>query len=157
VAADHVVITQYPDFTHDGLGNRCDTTIGAKYKNVPKWGTSTWTWLSAQAYLLNAHVAQAASDHGWQVAVLDQSLFSTHGYCAGEFELNVYGFYPFFDTVPIFGQSYFLGAIYGAMHNNEGGGFHPLKVGHGITANAVEPLICTALFGNTTCEGPPTQ
>ena len=156
VAANNVIITQYPDFTHDWTGNRCDTTTGT-FSNVPKWGTSTWAWLGTQANILNSTVAQAATNHGWQVATLDQTLFSTHGYCAGDFKLNIYPWYPFFGTVPIGGNSYFLGAFWGYNNNNLEGGFHPLRAGHGITANAVEPLLCNSLFGNTTCEGPPTQ
>ena len=154
--ANHVIITQYPDFTRDATGARCDTTSNT-FTDVPKWGTSTWAWLGAEANILNSTVTKAATDHGWQVATLDQGLFGTHGYCAGGFVLAPYPWYPFLDTAPLFGKSYFLGIFGGVANNNLDGGFHPLRSGHGITANAVQPLICNSLFGNSTCEGPPTQ
>lgn len=157
VAADHVVITQYPDFTHDGTGTRCNTASQLGSNNLPKWDTLTWAWLSNQAGVLNSRVAQSAANRGWQVAILDQSLFNTHGYCAGDYTLVPYPWYPFFDTAPLFSQSFFLGVFSGMNNSDPAGGFHPLKAGHGITANAVKPLLCSALFGNTTCEGPPTQ
>jgi hypothetical protein len=155
VAANHVIITQYPDFTHDWLGNTCNTAI-SRITDVARWGTSTWSWFNTQTNILNATVSTTAK-YGWQVATLDQSLFSNHGYCAGDFKLKFYAWYPFFGNVTQFGQSYFLGIFYGLNNKNLQGAFHPLKAGHGITANAVEPLVCTALFGNATCEGPPTQ
>lgn len=156
VSANDVIITQYPDFTHDAMGSTCNTETGY-FSSVPQWKASTWAWLSTQAGLLNATVAKEATSNGWQVATLDQSLFNTHGYCAGGFILTPYPWYPFWDTAPLFGNSYFLGVFRGVYNDNPAGGFHPLKAGHGITANVVEPLICNSLFGNTTCEGPPTK
>ncbi len=155
VAANHVFITQYPDFSYDFNGNICDTT-GKTFSNVPKWGTATWAWFSKQAGVLNSNVAKTATYH-WQTATPDQTLFKNHGYCAGDFTLTFYPWWPFYDTVPSFGKSYFLGVVQGVRNRNIPGGFHPIKAGHGITANAVKPLICNALFGNTTCTGPPTK
>ena len=129
----------------------CDTKSGLS-KNVPKWGSSTWAWLSAQSNILNSHV----DNTGWQVAKLDQNRFRNHGYCAGGYSYVLYPWPPFLgDTVGYFSQSFFLGLIAGTKAGDMAGGFHPTRAGHLITASAVEPKLCTLLFENSTCKGPP--
>jgi hypothetical protein len=138
------------------MGNTCDTTSGF-FGSVPHWDKSTFAWFATQTNALNSNVARAASSGPWKLAKLEQSRFKYNGYCAGDFGLIAYPWYPFYDTVPHFMQSFFLGILEAKHNDNEAGGFHPNKAGHGITAGAVEPLICNALFGNATCEGPPKK
>ena len=159
VASNHVVISQYPDFSHDGNGNTCNTVgIG----NLPQWNASCWTWLRDETNQLNYHVSRTSA-RGWKVAALDQTDFLTHGYCAGGYSVvpnqrpytSPYGFDPTATVVPNFNQSYFLGAIAGVAAFDKTGGFHPITKGHEITKEAVIPLLCTMFYGNTTCDGRP--
>ena len=153
VLSNHVFITQYPDFSHDANGLHCDTSAFTS-DSLVKWNSSTWGWFNDKAVQLNNNVAQSARN-GWQVAVLDQSQFKTHGYCAGTLQSALHASSPAFATVPYFSGSYFLGIFDGVLNHNLDGAFHPIKPGHALTANAVKPLICTTLFNNGTCQGPP--
>jgi hypothetical protein len=156
VASNHVIISQYPDFSHDENGDICDTSPGlfSTTYSLAAWGPSTWAWLHSQTSLLNFHVLKTKS-LGWQVAQLNQDDFVNHGYCAGSYKTVFIPAYPFYTPVPSFGQSFFLGVATGAANSNLAGGFHPIAQGHNLTAYAVEPLLCNALYGNTTCKGTP--
>jgi len=169
VAKEHVIITQYPDFSHDGHGNTCDTAT-TPLACVPQWNTSAWTWFSAQSNVLNYHVGRTTS-RGWQVAALppldpnDLNGFLYHGYCAGGFKLQPtndlysastpWGGGPRYTLLPNFGESYFLGALEGIQAGDATGGFHPLAKGHNITKEAVMPILCDILYGNDACSGDP--
>lgn len=165
VSQGNVIITQYPDFSHDANGNTCDTATNwtGLYHNadVPQWNKSDWSWFSLQGATLNKHVANTNSTCGWTVAKLDNTAtgpFGTHGYCAGAYKVVPFSpIPPFVLSIPSFGQSYFLGVIAGNIQKNPKGPFHPLDLGHQITAAVVEPPLCNALFGNPTCAGPPPK
>lgn len=161
---ENVIITQYPDFTHDANGDYCDTSTNwfSLYNSadVPQWNASDWAWFSRQAKTLDDHVANTSASCGWTVAQLDNTStgpFYTHGYCAGSYGVLQSPFPPFVALIPSFGQSYFLGVIGGLnpLNFDQAGPFHPLDLGHGATAEAVDPLLCTALYGNPACSGTP--
>lgn len=161
VPKENVIITQYPNFTHDENGNICDTSLlgGAVPVTVPQWNTTDWSWLGAQANELNSHVANTAITCGWTVAKVDNTSvvgFLLHGYCAGPYSL-VPPLLPGFgsEPIPYWGDSWFLGVLAGYSNDNPPGPFHPVNLGHVCTANAVDPLLCNALYGNSTCTGTP--
>jgi hypothetical protein len=131
VKPDHVVITQYPDFTRGSDGQLCDGTIGSP---------TTWGFVELAAAGLNAQVARAAGANGWKGVTMPQSDFTGpptgHGYCASD---------PYFVTLS-------SAVIDNRDHH---GGFHPNSTGHTITANATQPVLCRALYGNPKCDGKP--
>jgi lysophospholipase L1-like esterase len=82
VPASKVFITQYFDSTRDGKGNFCDPLIDTS----PLSGVFTQVeagWAFHNVLVpLNAAVAKAAKQSGWQLVSGAQALFRTHGYCS---------------------------------------------------------------------------
>jgi hypothetical protein len=161
VPKENVIITNYPDFTHDEKGVTCDTYLNWKdvfdgNVYVPQWFQEDWAWFGLQTDLLNEHVVNTEATCGWQVAAVDNGPYGPfyhHGYCAGSFlELPS----PFGGaSVPSFSGSYFVGAAVAIYSGNYPGAFHPNNLGHQQTANVVFPLLCNALYGNPDCTGTP--
>ena len=130
VRADHVFITQYPDFTTDDAGNTCVGGVG-----TGNWPQSTWQFFDVAGQALNRQVLAAGQRHGWTVVGLGSG-FTGHGYCASD--------------------SYIKGVFSTSLLDlNIAGPFHPNRRGHGITAAATTSALCGRLYGNPDCSGKP--
>lgn len=131
VKANHVFITQYPDFTTDDAGRTCVGGVG-----TGAWPESTWQFISVAGQALNRQVTAAGARHGWTVVQLDPAAFAAHGYCSSD--------------------SYFKGVVgTSLLQLNASGPFHPDSRGHGITAAATTSALCRRLYGNPDCSGKP--
>ena len=131
VEADHVFITQYPDFTTDDAGNTCVGGVG-----TGDWPQSTWQFFDVAGQALNRQVLAAGQRHGWTVVGLGSG-FAGHGYCASD--------------------SYIKGVFSTSLLElNTAGPFHPNRRGHGVTAAATTSALCSRLYGNPDCSGKPS-
>ena len=129
----HVLITEYPDFAHDEMGNVCSGTeiVGRPF---PHFFQSTWQWLAQTGQGLNGQVG-GTSSLGWTPVTGIAQDFTTHGYCS---------------TDP-----YFRPLVEGVAIGDKSGAFHATAAGQGITLAHLQPAVCNALYGNGGCDGSP--
>jgi hypothetical protein len=74
-----VLITEYPDPTHDEQGNYCDT-FGGLFSTITR-EEAKWAYEQVLTRL-NREVQNAAAIHGWTYVGGVVPQFITHGYCA---------------------------------------------------------------------------
>jgi hypothetical protein len=127
--AAHVFITEYPDPTHDINGNVCAAGVGPSF---PRYYASTWQWLGQTGQALNAQVDHTSS-YGWTPITGIPQDFTTHGYCST--------------------TSYFRPLVEAHRMGNDTGAFHANFNGQGRTLAHTKPAVCSALYGNPTCDG----
>jgi hypothetical protein len=76
--ASNILITEYPDPTHDERGNYCTTMLGAMNYLSIRWAYENIITR------LNQEVHAAAERHNWTYVGGIASDSKTHGYCAGD-------------------------------------------------------------------------
>ena len=74
----HVLITEYPDPTHNRQGHYCNNILGGIGYNEVKWAHNN------VLTRLNQEVKNAAQRNGWIYVDEIAQQFGTHGYCAGK-------------------------------------------------------------------------
>jgi hypothetical protein len=126
----HTFITEYPNFANDQNGNLCTYGIGP----LPHFVITTWSWLQDAGNALNQQVDRT-SLLGWTPLMGIPQDFITHGYCST--------------------SSYFRPLSEASASENQSGAFHATHEGQGITLAHTLPGVCTALYGDATCDGIP--
>lgn len=126
----HVLITEYPDFSHNQDGSLCTFANGPG----PAFPTSTWAWLHDAGDALNRQVDRTAL-LGWTPITGIPRDFLTHGYCSID--------------------SYFRPLIEAIATENKSGAFHATPEGQAVTLAHTLPALCAALYRNDTCDGIP--